>query len=105
MSRLACLFVNFVEIPERGRKLIAAKVVDIVVQIISPAARCVVASGMLLVYVVYVVDLNYPRRGRDIFSQHCRDNPNYSLGRTILLCGLSPLHLATQLYLRTPPWP
>ena len=37
------------------------------------------------------------------FSQHCRDNPNYYHELTIILCGLSPLHLATHLYLRTPP--
>jgi hypothetical protein len=36
-----------------------------------PAASCVVASGMLLDYVVYVVDFNNPSRSRVLIRAEC----------------------------------
>ena len=46
------VYVVDINNPRRARMLIGAKVVDIVVRTISSAARCVVASGMLLNKVV-----------------------------------------------------
>jgi hypothetical protein len=45
---------------ERGRKLIAPQIVAMVLKLFLLAASCVVASAMLLDYVVVVVVKNIP---------------------------------------------